>query len=118
MLHGRTYFSKYSCGTLHNNDVKITRFEVLTTTRVHKCESIILYFHSETASINLILGYFAHILRRERDGPPQETYNSAKLCLEVTFSLTSPSYIVKGSLSNDDGDDNENVISKHKFALL
>ena len=47
---------------------EITKFEALTTTQAHKCESLILYFYSETTRTNLFLGYFVHIVRRERDG--------------------------------------------------
>ena len=47
---------------------EITKFEALTTTQAHKCECIIFYFYSETTRTNLFLGYFAHIVRRERDG--------------------------------------------------
>ena len=47
---------------------EITKFEALTTTRAHKCESIILYFYSETTRTNLFSGNFVHNVRRERDG--------------------------------------------------
>ena len=37
------------------------------TTEACNRESFILCFHSETARINLFLGYFAHIVGRDRD---------------------------------------------------
>ena len=48
---------------------------------------------------------------------PRETYDSAKLYFEVTFSLTSPSYILNSLVNILDGFDNEVVSLQHNFAL-
>ena len=51
-------------------------------------ESFILYFHSETVRTSLLLGYFAHIVGRERDWIIAKDFDKAKLYSEVTFSST------------------------------
>ena len=73
-----TYFSTSFCGTLS--------CEVLATTLAYKCELFIPHSCFETSCINLVLGEFAQIVRRKRDGKIAQAYDNAKLYFELTFS--------------------------------
>ena len=68
----------------------------LTTTRACHKESFILYFYSEIARINLFLGYFVHIVPRERDGiiAKDLLYARANFYFEVKFSSIDISSVV------------------------
>ena len=72
---------------------EITKFEVLMTTRAHKCVSIILYFYSETAltNTNFVLGYFAQHCTTRTRWPNREKLTIVQ---RYTTKITELSYYV------------------------
>ena len=58
----------YFCGFLHNNNVKSPNLRFWRQRKRTNFESFILYSTCEAPRTNRFLGYFAHIVRRWRDG--------------------------------------------------
>ena len=89
-------------------------FEVLTTTRARSSKSFTLCFYMITIRAKQAKVHFTYFVQRDQHGIIAK--HNANFNFNAAFSLQLPSELLK--LPNNDGEGNEDVKPKYKFALF